>query len=61
MKNNEEMALALGGKTFIDEVYEENEEEFKNRYCEVNHITKRQNKVQDEQGEISYSKVLYKK
>lgn len=24
MKNNEEMALALGGKTFIDEVYEEN-------------------------------------
>lgn len=38
-----------------------NEEEFKNRYCEVNHITERQNKVQDEQGEISYSKVLYKK
>lgn len=24
MKDNEEMALALGGKTFIDEVYEEN-------------------------------------
>ena len=38
-----------------------NEEEFKNRYCEVNHIATRKNKVQDEQGEISYTKVLYKK
>ena len=37
------------------------EDEFKNRYCEVNHITSRQHKVQDEQGEIAYTKVLRKK
>ena len=37
------------------------EEEFKNRYCEVNHITSRQNRVKDEQGEIAYTKVLRKR
>ena len=36
------------------------EVEFKNRYCEVNHITSRDNRVQDEQGEIAYTIVLKK-
>ena len=36
------------------------EVEFKNRYCEVNHITSRDNRVQDEQGEIAYTRVLKK-
>lgn len=30
------------------------EEEFKNRYCEVNHITSRKHKVKDEPGETAY-------
>ena len=34
----------------------QNEEEFKNKYCEVNHITSRENKVMDEQGEVEYTK-----
>ena len=37
------------------------EKEFKDRYCEVNHIKSRNNKVKDEQGEITYTKVLRKK
>ena len=37
------------------------EDEFKDRYCEVNHITSRKNRVQDEQGDIAYTKVLVKK
>ena len=37
------------------------EEEFKNRYCEVNHITSRAHRVQDEHGEIAYTKVLKRK
>lgn len=36
------------------------EDEFKNRYCEVNHITSRNNRVCDEQGEIAYIKSLSK-
>lgn len=32
----------------------QNEVEFKNRYCEVNHIKSRNNKVRDELGETSY-------
>lgn len=32
-----------------------NEVEFKNRYCQVNHIKSRNNKVSDELGEISYT------
>lgn len=35
-----------------------NEVEFKKRYCEVNHIKSRSNKVKDEQGEIAYIKSL---
>ena len=34
--------------------------EFKNRYCEVNHITSREHRVKDEKGEIAYTKVLRK-
>lgn len=33
------------------------EDEFKKRYCEVNHITSRNHNVQDEPGEISYTKI----
>ena len=49
-------------KVFIQDMRNllKREEEFKNRYCEVNHITSRENKVQDEQGEIAYKKVLKK-
>lgn len=53
---------------FEDEVYKiflndmrnllKNEDEFKRRYCEVNHIKSRSNKVGDEQGEIAYTKSL---
>ena len=35
----------------------QNETEFKNRYCQVNHIKTRNNKVADEQGEIGYTKI----
>lgn len=35
-------------------------DEFKNRYCEVNHITSRNHRVKDEQGEVAYTKVLRK-
>ena len=50
-------------KVFIQNMRDllKKEDEFKNRYCEVNHITSRQHKVQDEQGEIAYTKVLRKK
>ncbi len=49
-------------KVFLDEIREllKNEEEFKNRYCEVNHITSREHKVRDEQGEVAYTRVLKK-
>ncbi len=36
------------------------EEEFKKRYCEVNHITSRKHKVFEEPGEVSYIRVLKK-
>ena len=47
-------------KVFIQDMRDllKKEEEFKNRYCEVNHITSREHRVQDEQGEIAYTKVL---
>ena len=32
----------------------QNEVEFKNKYCEINHIKSRNNKVKDELGEVSY-------
>ena len=35
----------------------QNETEFKNRYCQVNHIKSRNNKVAEEQGEIGYTKM----
>jgi len=35
-------------------------EEFKNRYCEVNHIMSRDHMVKDELGDIAYTKVLKK-
>ena len=34
--------------------------EFKNRYCEVNHIVSRANRVKEEQGEIAYIKTFKK-
>ena len=37
------------------------EDDFKQRYCEVNHITSRDHKVHDEQGEIAYKKALIQK
>lgn len=49
-------------KVFIQDMRDllKKEEEFKNKYCEVNHITSRNNRVCDEQGQISYKKVLRK-
>lgn len=49
-------------KVFIQDMRDllKKEEEFKNRYCEVNHITSRNNRVCDEQGEVAYKKVLKK-
>ena len=35
----------------------QDEVKFKNRYCEVNHIKSRNNKVADETGEIGYTKI----
>ena len=34
----------------------QNEVQFKNKYCEVNHIRSRDNKVADELGAIEYTK-----
>ena len=50
-------------KVFIHDMREllKNEEEFKNRYCEVNHISSREHRVCDEQGKISYVKCLIRK
>lgn len=47
-------------KVFIHDMREllKKEEEFKNRYCEVNHIASREHKVKDEQGEIAYTRIL---
>ena len=36
------------------------EEAFKERYCQVNHITSRKNLVSDEEGEIAYTRRLKK-
>lgn len=49
-------------KVFIQDMRDllKKDEEFKNRYCEVNHITSRNNRVCDEQGEVAYKKVLKK-
>ncbi len=47
-------------KVFIQDMRNllKREDEFKNRYCEVNHISSRTNRVCDEQGEINYIKKL---
>ena len=49
-------------KVFIKDMRDllKREDDFKNRYCEVNHITSRNHKVKDEAGELSYTKVLIK-
>ena len=46
-------------KVFIEDMRNllKNEKEFKERYCEVNHISSRENEVQDEPGDITYIKV----
>ena len=46
-------------KVFIEDMRNllKNEDEFKKRYCEVNHISSRENEVQDEPGDITYIKV----
>lgn len=43
-------------KNFLNDMREllKNEEEFKNRYCDVNHIKSRQHKVCEEAGELDY-------
>ena len=45
-------------KVFIQDMRNllKKEDEFKNRYCEVNHITSRNNKVGDEPGDIAYTR-----
>ena len=47
-------------RVFIQEMREllKHEEEFKDRYCQVNNITSRKNKVKDEKGKIEYIKNL---
>lgn len=44
-------------KVFISDMRAllKNEDEFKNRYCEVNHIKSRKHRVCDEQGELAYA------
>ena len=43
-------------RSFLRDMREllKHEEEFKNRYCEVNHIKSRRHKVYEEQGEVEY-------
>ena len=47
-------------KLFIKDMRDllKDEEEFKKRYCEVNNISSRDNKVEEEPGELSYTRVL---
>ena len=49
-------------KVFLQDMRDllKKEKDFKNRYCMVNNITSRKNKVQDEPGEIAYTKILKK-
>ena len=46
-------------KVFIEDMRNllKNEKEFKERYCEVNHISSREHEVQDEPGDTTYIKV----
>lgn len=43
-------------RTFLNDMRNllKDEVKFKNKYCEVNHITSRKNKLSDEKGEVSY-------
>jgi hypothetical protein len=49
-------------KIFIQDMRDllKKEDEFKDRYCEVNHISSRQHRVRDEQGEVAYVKSFEK-
>lgn len=49
-------------KVFIEDMRAllKKDKEFKERYCSVNHITSRNHKVKEEQGEIAYTLVLKK-
>lgn len=49
-------------KVFISDMREllKHEKEFKDRYCEVNHITSRDHNVEDEAGEVEYTKAFKK-
>ncbi len=49
-------------KIFIQDMRDllKKENEFKDRYCEVNHISSRQHRVRDEQGEVAYTKSFEK-
>ena len=49
-------------KVFLSEMREllKNADEFKRRYCEVNHISSRDHLVKDEPGELAYTRVLRK-
>ncbi len=49
-------------KVFLQDMRDllKKEKDFKNRYCMVNHITSRKNRVQDEPGEIANTKILKK-
>ena len=46
-------------KVFIEDMRNllKNEKEFKERYCDVNHISSREHEVQDEPGDTTYIKV----
>ena len=46
-------------KVFIEDMRNllKNEKEFKERYCDVNHISSREHKVQDEPGDTTYIEV----
>lgn len=46
-------------KVFVKEIRDllKKEEEFKNRYCEINHIVSREHRVKDEEGATTYTQV----
>ena len=47
-------------KVFIKDMRDllKREDDFKDRYCEVNHITSRDNRVMDEPGDLSYKNLI---
>jgi uncharacterized protein len=50
-------------KVFIHDMRDllKREDDFKNRYCEVNHIVSRDHRVMDEEGEVKFKKILKRK